>query len=910
MFTKLTKDQIKKKKEFIENYKSKNNPATLSILDANANVAHKNIATLEAEINKDINIQINRAIVSDKITEMFGEELWSEYIRQIEDHEIYAHDETSLKPYCVSINMYPLLTKGMTTLWGESKAPKNIFSFAGSFVNLVFAVASQFAWAVATVEFLMYFDHFARKQWGEGYTSNITPELHKELTQLFQHVVYSINQPAAARGYQCVKGATTQLSTPEWYKYLYELKVWDECYVWKDWKIEIEKIKRLNVHDFNWELIQFKWRNYQQTVTENHRVLFKKPNENSYDIREAKDLVWHSKLSLPIGSEWVDREDFPINDDLLKISTTVLTDWTIDNGRITIYKSPNRWGITEIPEMLDRLWIGYKIEDNGTSIYWEVKSIKIGKVDASLILRTILNTKKSIPYFFSLLSKRQIELVIDVWSKTDWTNRNWHIQLQCDNNTIRDKLQELVFLAWYGSRFYDRKMTKFNSNEEYIVKYIKLFKRKNNSISKYNRVKYKWKVWCPTTDAWIVIFREENKMPYISGNSVFWNISIFDKNYFSSLFGDFVFPDWDRPKWSSLNGLQKIFMEWFNEERGKAVLTFPVITAAMLTENGKVKDEDFANFLAKEMSEGNSFFIYQSNSVDSLASCCRLRNELTDNTFSYSLWAWWVSTWSINVITINFNRLIQKWIDLKTQIGKLHKYQLAYLEVIKDYERAWLLPVYNAGYISLAKQFLTIWINWMVEAAESLWLNPSNNDEYKAWVALQLKVIYDANRAAKASSGVSFNTEFVPAENLGVKNSKWDKKDWLKVTRDCYNSYFYVVEDDETSMMDKFALHWKEMIEYLDWWSALHLNLDELLTKENALKLLNLWAANGCNYFTFNVRSTICNGCGFINKETRQFCTKCGSMDIDYGTRVIGYLKRVSAFSEARQTEEHIRFYN
>ena len=150
----------------------------------------------------------------------------------------------------------------------------------------------------------------------------------------------------------------------------------------------------------------------------------------------------------------------------------------------------------------------------------------------------------------------------------------------------------------------------------------------------------------------------------------------------------------------------------------------------------------------------------------------------------------------------------------------------------------------------------------------------------------------------------------MPAENLGVKNSKWDKKDWLKVTRDCYNSYFYVVEDEETSMMDKFALHWKEMIEYLDWWSALHLNLDELLTKENALKLLNLWAANGCNYFTFNVRSTICNGCGFINKETRQFCTKCGSMDIDYGTRVIGYLKRVSAFSEARQTEEYIRFYN
>jgi len=594
MFVKLTKDQIKKKKEFIENYKTKNNPATLSTLDANANVAHKNIATLEAEINKDVNIQINRAIVSDKITEMFGEELGSEYVRQIEDHEIYVHDETSLKPYCVSVSMYPLLTHWMTTLWWESKAPKNIYSFAGSFVNLVFAIASQFAWAVATVEFLMYFDHFARKQWGEGYTKNITPELHKELTQLFQHVVYSINQPAAARGYQ----------------------------------------------------------------------------------------------------------------------------------------------------------------------------------------------------------------------------------------------------------------------------------------------------------------------------SVFFNISIFDKNYFTSLFGDFVFPDWDIPKWSSLDGLQKVFMEWFNEERSKAVLTFPVITAAMLTENNEVKDKDFADFISKEMSEGNSFFVYQSDSVDSLSACCRLKSTITDNTFSYSLWAWWVSTWSINVITINFNRLIQKWIDLKEQIDRIHKYQLSYLEVIKDYKRAWLLPVYDAGYISLSKQFLTIWINWMVEAAESLGLEASNNDEYKAWVATQLKVIYDANKAIKASSGVMFNTEFVPAENLWVKNSKWDKKDWLKAIRDCYNSYFYKVEDEETSMIDKFSLHWKDMIEYLDWWSALHLNLDELLTKENALKLLNLWAKSGCNYFTFNVRSTICNGCGYINKETKQFCTKCGSMDIDYGTRVIGYLKRVSAFSEARQTEAHIRFYN
>jgi len=594
MFLKLNSAQLDKKKSFIENYKRKQNSATASLLDANANVTHKNIATLEAEINKDINIQVNRAVISDKIEEMFWEETSAEYIRQIEDHEIYVHDETSLKPYCVSMNMFPLLTKGMTTLWGESKAPKNIYSFAGSFVNLVFAVASQFAWAVATVEFLMYFDHFARKEFGEWYTQNMTPELYKEISQLFQHITYSINQPAAARGYQ----------------------------------------------------------------------------------------------------------------------------------------------------------------------------------------------------------------------------------------------------------------------------------------------------------------------------SVFWNISVYDEHYFSSLFGDFIFPDGDTPSWESLNELQKLFLKWFNKEREKAVLTFPVVTVAMLTEGGKVKDEEFADVIAEEMSDWNAFFVYQSDSADSLASCCRLRNEISDNTFSYSLWAGWVSTGSINVITINFNRLIQDGRDLKTEVEKIHKYQLAYRKAMDEYQEAGLLPVYDAWYISLDKQFLTIGINWMVEAAEFLWLSPWNNDEYKEWVSWQLKVIYDANKEIKKATGIMFNTEFVPAENLWVKNAKWDKKDGYVVNRDCYNSYFYIVEDDKVSSIDKFIIHWKDMIQYLDWGSALHLNLEEYLTKENAKNLLNISATTGCNYFCTNIKITICNECSHIDKKTNQHCTKCWSRNVDYWTRVIWYLKRESSFSKDRQIEAEDRFYH
>ena len=586
----LNEDQINNKKDFIKQYFSAKNAADGSKVDANANVSHKNIATLEAELLKDCFVQINRALVQDKIRETFDDDLATEYMRQIEDHEIYVHDETSLKPYCTSISMYPFLLDGLTKLGGESKAPKHLESFCGSFVNLIFAISAQFAGAVATVEFLTYFDYFARLEYGNDYLNTNKFEIENHL----QHVVYAINQPAAARGYQ----------------------------------------------------------------------------------------------------------------------------------------------------------------------------------------------------------------------------------------------------------------------------------------------------------------------------SVFWNISLFDQHYFESMFGEFVFPDFSKPNWQTVDTLQQFFLSWLNNEREQSVLTFPVVTAAMLTENGQCKDQQFARKLAEEKANGNSFFIYLSDSADSLASCCRLRNEISDNTFSYTLGAGGVATGSINVITLNMNRLIQDGRDLKTEIEKLQKYQVAYRKLMEDYKSKGALSVYDAGFISLDKQFLTIGINGMVEAAEFKGITVGNNDEYKDFVSEQLKVIYQANQAAKKEYGYMFNTEFVPAENLGVKNSKWDRKDGYLVNRECYNSYFYIVENDEANHIDKFVMHGKEMTQYLDGRSALHLNLDEALSADAYVKLFNVAAATGCNYFCINVKITICNHCENIDKRTLEQCPSCGSQDIDHGTRVIGYLKRVTAFSQGRQKEHALRHYH
>lgn len=605
-------EQYRKYANYVKKYRQESNAATASEVDANANVDNKNIATCDSEIAKREKIGYNRLMMIDKITEMWGADIAEEYIRQIESHEIYKHDETSIYPYCVSITMYPFLFYGLKSLGGKSGAPKHLDSFCGEFINLVFAIAAQFAGAVSTPEFLMYMDYFIRKDYGNDYTTHwneiISPAIateQKTLGQLiedkFQQVIHSINQPAAARGYQ----------------------------------------------------------------------------------------------------------------------------------------------------------------------------------------------------------------------------------------------------------------------------------------------------------------------------AVFWNIAYFDDPYFKGMFDNFVFPDGSEPNWETVSFLQKRFMKWFNKERLSYELTFPVETLNLLNDGKEYVDKEWADFGAEMYSEGHSFFTYTSDSVDSLASCCRLKNEVQDNTFSYTLGAGGVSTGSKGVMTININRLVQNakrdGIDIseavREQVKKIHKYLLAFNEIVKDNFKANLLTAYNAGYISLDKQYLTIGINGFVEGAEFLGIDISPNEQYFAYGESILKPIYEENRKARTSE-VMFNTEFIPGENLGIKNAKWDKKDGYIAPRDCYNSYFYKVEDESCNLIDKFILHGKRLTKYLDGGSALHANLEEHLSKPQYKKVMDIAINTGCSYFTFNIPNTVCNDCGFITKHNLPKCPKCGSNNVDYLTRIIGYLKRVSKWSEARQKEAKTRYYD
>ena len=398
--------------------------------------------------------------------------------------------------------------------------------------------------------------------------------------------------------------------------------------------------------------------------------------------------------------------------------------------------------------------------------------------------------------------------------------------------------------------------------------------------------------------------------------AVFWNIAYYDKYYFHSLFEHFVFPDGSQPHWDSLSWLQKRFMKWFNKERTKTVLTFPVETMALLCKDGDVLDEEYGDFTAEMYAEGHSFFTYMSDNADSLSSCCRLRNEIQDNGFSYTLGAGGVSTGSKSVLTINLNRCIQHAVKmgipyqtfLSEVIELTHKVQIAYNENLKTFQKRGMLPLFDAGYINIARQYLTIGVNGLVEAAEFLGIEINDNPKYVEFVQGVLGLVEKYNKKFRTKD-LMFNCEMIPAENVGVKHAKWDREDHYFVPRDCYNSYFYVVEDQSLNVIDKFKLHGKKYIEHLTGGSALHCNLEEHLSQAQYRQLLRVAAVEGCNYFTFNIPNTICNDCGCIDKRYLSECPKCHSKNIDYLTRIIGYMKRISSFSAPRQKEAARRYY-
>lgn len=427
-----------------------------------------------------------------------------------------------------------------------------------------------------------------------------------------------------------------------------------------------------------------------------------------------------------------------------------------------------------------------------------------------------------------------------------------------------------------------------------------------------------------------------------SYNSPFTNVSYYDKYYFESLFDGFYYPDGTQPKWEAIDKLQRMFMQLHRELRLIKPLTFPVSTIALVHNNKEYLDQDYKELAAEEWAKGGSFFCYNSDNPASLSSCCRVLNEISDNTFSSTTGMTGIMTGSCNVITLNINRITQdyfKTIDtnyfgasgvlyqditeedmqgfkeyLIKILERVYKYHIAYKTMLYDMEDAGMFSDCNAGYIYIKKLYSTIGLLGYVEAAKYLGLEISNNSHYKRFLQLVFDTIKEQNKLHSIKNKKRpylFNSEAVPGENLAVKLYNWDKQEGYKVpeNQNLYDCYFFNPWND-TSVLDKFKLHGKEIAKYCDGGQAAHINLDSHLSKEQYLKLLDFAREQGTNYFTFNIPISECKDCSHVVNAPIKECPKCHSANIDYWTRIIGYLRPVSAFSTPRQVEVDKRVYS
>lgn len=410
--------------------------------------------------------------------------------------------------------------------------------------------------------------------------------------------------------------------------------------------------------------------------------------------------------------------------------------------------------------------------------------------------------------------------------------------------------------------------------------------------------------------------------------SPFTNISYYDENYWHALFDEFSFPDGTKPSWRRIDYLQRKFIHWFNDYRTKTLLTFPVETMALLTDGKDVIDKNYKDLTTEMYAKGHSFFTYLSDNPDSLASCCRLRNQINENVFSFTNGLTGVQTGSCNVITINLNRLTQDacrghefdssvhpYVRIKNLltevVERVHKYHIAYKTMLYEWEANGMFTASKAGYISMSKLYSTVGLNGINEAAEYLGLKCSYNDGYKEFCHLITGTISELNKK-NSTKKFQFNTEFVPAESLSSKNYKWDKEDgyWVPEDRNLYNSYFYLASDPNTSILDRFKLHGREFTGTLDGGVGLHCNLNEHLSKEQYSFLIDYAIKVGCSYFTFNIPNCQCDKCGHIEKHHFDVCPKCGSTETTDWTRIIGYLRPVPKFDNERYKEALTRVYH
>lgn len=988
-FNEIDKDHraLKDKEDFIQSYIKASNASTGSKVDSNANVCNKNIATLNAEIPKMSNILFNRYNTSNKISKLYSKKLGKQYIKDLQDKIIYKHDESSFginSPYCAAIQSYPFLLNGLKGLGGLSAAPKNLDSFCGMFVNLVFAASSQFAGAIALSGTFNMLDFYSRKEWGDDYylNDNNTAKIRytkgveekisisKQLEQYFQQIVYSINQPAAARGFQSAFVNFSYFDKP-YFEGMYGHFVFPDG---------------------------------------------TKPQWESVSYMQKKFMKWFNKerekciLTFPVETmsllykdgEFVDKEYADFTAEMygeghsfftyISDSPDTLSSCCFGKDQQTLTRSSKGINFMTFEELYNSKWSDTK---NNFSIFHNGSWVKgkIIKLPNRKMFKIITANNKEI-----IVSDNHIHPTFN--GECETKNLTTNDYLMFNNNkldSVYEKDENLTYEQGFtiGSFLGDGSFGKSvdltsGENTIYSTNFSQNINKYKNCIKNvtiansqlgcetvcnlgkiYNNV-YPLSISSKKLVAFIMRWTNWKRGTYSNNKEL--NLDVLEQSY---EFRRGILDGWyetdggnsnrcytSSPKLSETMeilitslGLNSIInISDRTDEmvciRGKEYnKNYPLYCIRWYNNKNKRSMENvykiknnstyFKIKTIEEMDYNDEIYCFEMKNEDEpyftlpnglITHNCRLANKINENTFNFTNGLTGEATGSKSVITLNFSRIIQnfckedfsnkfyfenkehfhkKFKEYLVQIlERIYKYHTAYNEILWDLNEANMLPVYSAGFIHLNKQYLTLGINGLNEAWMFLGGECRYNEEYKEFTKLILTTMKEQNALHKTKKTM-FNSEFVPAESLGVKNYKWDKNDgyWTPEDRNCYTSYFFLPDDDNVSVLEKMALHGKDFVENLDGGSACHINLKEHLSKEQYKDLLNIAGEKGTNYFTFNVKNSQCKDCGYISKNTIYTCPHCGNSNFDYYTRIIGYLVKVDSFNEGRKLEEKNRIY-
>lgn len=1018
---KNTRQFVDKKKAFINRYKGASNTANATV-DDNSNVNGKNIGILNAEIHKEDNIQINRGMIVGKLRELYPDFDAKQYIRDLENHIIYKHDESSfagaISPYCCSISMYPFITSGIKDIGGLSAAPKNLDSYCGMYINLIFAVAAQFAGAC------MYKDQLLKVRTSKGAKQITAKELVEDnlihpnsftnyqgqweyancsdLQILEDGKLVNVQKVYRRKYHDKIYKITTKdgysarVSKDHVFKQLLQgrqldikasqLQVGDTVFMNKDfssiidfnsvnfkkgWVVGIicgdgcltqENAVKLSVN-YDQEYLGDIYNQYSEELygvklhkNSGHKCWnFTKTNKDYYAQIHA-DIIGNTTYDKHIDTE----------NKSLDYLAGFLDGLFCADGSCTETKGisiclTNRDLAENISQIASIFGILNKIctvaaRGNRKEAYSQYVSSRILKY-LKHVHRKIRNKRKDIniditrenyAYGYNAFQGRHKASKRMLWHNSNHCKENFFTDV-IDSIEVFDNDDDYVYeietsTHWYNCGGF---ITHNCATSEFLV-YFDWFARKEwgdnyylkpDAIITSDYCKRKMTIQGQIHQYFQQVIYSINQPAAARGmQSAFVNFSLFDKDFFNGMFDNFYFPDGEQAKWESVCWLQKDFLHWFNQERLKCILTFPVVSCTLLYKDGKFQDEDFFNFICEEYAQGNSFFLYISDSVDSLSSCCRLKNKIQTKEFNFTNGNMGVETGSKSVISLNLNRIVQDYccaaryakgcftdgkhdvsifeVGLKEYLEEIlervYKYQTAYNELLWDMYNANLLPVYKAGFIDLNRQYLTIGLIGTSAAAEYLGIKISDNEDYKVFCQTLFGFIKEQNTLHKTKK-TTWNTEQVPSESAAIKLYDADKKDgyWVPEDINLYTSYIFKPYDKNLPFMQRIVLHGKNYIgDYLDGGSAAHLNLEEHLSKEQYMKVLAFAAENGCQYLTFNVPNSECEDCGFITKVPISECPKCGSKKIALYDRIIGYLTKIKNWSKGRQIEQKKRVYS